>query len=483
MGPLPEKFLDRMQQRLGETYPAFLASYERPPLKGLRVNTLKISAEEFARIAPFPLGERVGQCDGYYIEEERAGADPYHFAGLCYLQEPSAMTVGTLAVFRRAERVLDLCAAPGGKTTHIAQIMGGKGVLISNEIDYKRAKILLENVERMGIANCAVTNATPEMLAQKFRAYFDLILVDAPCSGEGMFKREPNAIPEWSGENVAMCAARQKKILNYAAEMLCEGGSIVYSTCTFAEEEDEWQVRDFLREHPDFSLSEERKLYPHEFKGEGHFMAVLERPTPLPPSTGGGMTDEFSTGGGMTDEISTGGGEGSPLGGRASAVISCPPPASGGGVGEGVRPKPFRVRRDGAAEKAFSAFCKDFFADGGAPAGALHTLADGRMYLVPDGMPDFTGVPLMRLGVQLGEWDGKLFKPAHALAVAFGSTAKRKISLGREESRAYLRGETFVCDMDDGWVVVCVDGFPLGLGKAVHGVVKNHYPKGLRLRT
>ncbi len=428
---LPEKFIKRMQERLGKDYPAFLASYREDPAKGLRINTLKLSKEEFFAIAPaeFKLqGPVTG--DGVYTEGEKLGADPYHFAGLYYLQEPSAMKVGDLTLACRKERVLDLCAAPGGKTTLIAQQMGGKGILIANEIDYKRAKILSENVERMGIRNCAVLSASPETVAEKFPAYFDLVLVDAPCSGEGMFKKEENAIPEWSEENVAMCAARQRMILDRAAETVCAGGNLVYSTCTFSEEEDEGQVEAFLARHPDFTLKRQQKLYPHTFRGEGHFMALLE---------------------------------------RASDPLSY------------SRLKQFPVRRDREAERAFEAFCRDVF--GKVPVGAVHTLADGRMYLVPADMPDLTGVSLVRLGVGLGEWDGKLFKPAHALAMAFGQEAKKKISLSREEAKGYLRGETFEWDTENGWVVVCVGKFPLGFGKAVGGTVKNHYPKALRLRS
>ncbi len=426
---LPEKFLQRMQQRLGEQYPAFLASYERPPLKGLRVNTLKISAEEFCALAPeeFALGEKITES-GFLVGGEKLGADPYHFAGLYYMQEPSAMKVGELTKHCKKERVLDLCAAPGGKTTHVAAQMAGRGILFANEIDFPRAKILSENVERMGIRNCATMCAPPETLAELFPACFDLILVDAPCSGEGMFKKEPNAIPEWSEENVARCAVRQKGILECAARMLERGGRIVYSTCTFAEEEDEWTVEAFLKEHPSFTLVEEEKYYPHEFRGEGHFAAVLEKRE-----------------------------------------------------GESCAVRPFRIQKNAAAERAFCGFAEDFFAEPFRTEGRIHTLADGRMYLVPDGMPELS-VRLLRLGVELGEWDGKNFKPAHALAMAFGSLAKKKISLSREEAKTYLRGETLTCDAESGWVAVCVDGFPLGLGKASNGTVKNHYPKGLRLR-
>ncbi len=430
-----------MKERQGVDLPAFLASYEKPPERGLRVNTLKLSAEEFAARAPFPLGERVPwEKNAFYLSEEKTGADPYHFAGLYYLQEPSAMAVGKLSAGCSKMRVLDLCAAPGGKTTQIAAQMKGEGILIANEINFARAKILLQNAERMGIANCAVTSASPESLTTRFPAFFDLILVDAPCSGEGMFKKEPNAVPEWSEANVAMCAARQRAILDCAAEMTAAGGHLLYSTCTFAEEEDEWQIEEFLKRHSEFSLVKAHKLYPHICRGEGHFCALLEK-------------KEF---------------------------IFCPPPASGGG--EGVRHrsavKPYPICKNSAAERAFRTFEADFF---GEPlTGLVHTLGDGRMYLVPAGMPDLSGLSLLRLGVELGEFDGKIFKPAHALAMAFGDWAKRKVFLTRAESERYLRGETLTADLPNGWCTVCVEKFPLGLGKCVGGTVKNHLPKGLR---
>lgn len=423
---LPEKFIERMQKRLGTDFPAFLASYEKPPEKGLRVNTGQLSAEEFAARTPFPLGEGVPwERNAFYIREEKPGADVYHFAGLYYLQEPSAMAVGELAKRCRKTRVLDLCAAPGGKTTQIAAQMAGDGVLLSNEINYARAKILAQNVERMGIANCAVMSASPDTLAARFPAYFDLILLDAPCSGEGMFKKEENAIPEWSEENVARCAARQREILEHAASMLSGGGRIIYSTCTFAEEEDELQIAGFLHRHPAFSLLEEKKLYPHLVRGEGHYCALLEK---------------------QNEDM-------------------------------GYK-KPFPVLRDPQAERAFSAFWEACFSS---PfEGAIHTLADGRMYRVPMGMPDLTGATLLRLGVELGEWDGKFFKPAHALAMAYGKGAKRKVSLSRAAAEKYLRGETLEGELSDGWCVVCVEEFPLGWGKCVRGVIKNHLPKALR---
>lgn len=426
MMQLPAQFVKRMQERLGSEFPAFLASYETAPQKGLRVNTLKISPAEFSRRVPFALGGRVPWSgNGYYISEEKPGADPYHFAGLYYLQEPSAMAAVAMAKGCSTARVLDLCAAPGGKTTQLAAQMAGRGVLIANEVNFARAKILLQNVERMGITNCAVVSASPDSLAARFPAYFNLILVDAPCSGEGMFKKESNAIPEWSEENVIRCAARQREILDRAAEMTAAGGHILYSTCTFAEEEDEWQVEDFLKRHSDFVLVRREKLYPHLVRGEGHFCALLEK---------------------RDDETR--------------------------------RLRPFPILRNAQAERAFRGFEEKFFQT---PLnGMLHTLGDGRMFLVPVGMPDLTGLSILRLGVELGAWDGKIFKPAHALAMALGASAKRKISLSREESERYLRGEPLQTELAEGWCAVCVEGFPLGLGKCVGGTVKNHLPKGLR---
>lgn len=426
---LPEKFLNRMKERLGSDYPAFLSSYEKPPYKGLRVNTLKISVEEFLRNAPFPLGEQIADWEfrGFYHTQEKAGGYVEHFAGLYYLQEPSAMCIAEAVDACRKDRVLDLCAAPGGKTTLAASYMEGDGILIANEIDKGRAKILSQNVERMGIRNCAVVSTTPEKLAEQFPEYFDLILVDAPCSGEGMFKKEPNAIPEWSEENVKRCAARQQDILECAARMLAKDGRIVYSTCTFSEEEDEWQIEAFLKRHPAFVTYEEEtiKLYPHKVKGEGHFSAVLEKRE----------------------------------GERGSA-------------------KPYPVRRNAAANKAFEAFAKDFLKE--PLKGEITTLADGRMYLLPGGMPAVDAY-ILRLGVELGEFDGKLFKPAHALAMSLRRhQIKRFVELSRQECERYLAGETVSYNIENGWCVVGYKDYPLGLAKAVNGTLKNHLPKGLR---
>ena len=419
-----------MKERLGKEFPAFLRSYENPVYKALRVNTLKVSIARFLQNSPFPLGEQLlfpngEDITGFYIGEEKAGAYAEHFAGLYYLQEPSAMCVGELTAPCRKERILDLCAAPGGKTVQIAMQTEGEGILISNEIDASRAKILSQNVERMGIKNCAVTNAAPKQLAEKFPSYFDLVLADAPCSGEGMFKKEPEAVTHWSENNVALCAARQKEILDCAAETVAVGGRLLYSTCTFSEEEDEWQIRSFLTRHPEFELEKQEKIYPHRFQGEGHYCALLQK-----------------------------------------------------NEGERRNAKSYPVRRNLAANKAFSAFAKEFFQ--APPQGEITTLDDWRMYLLPAGMPAI-GVRALRLGVELGEFDGKIFKPAHALAMSLKrDDCARFVPLSREEADRYLRGETLACGCGNGWCVVGLGEYPLGLGKAVNGPLKNHLPKVLR---
>lgn len=422
---LPEAFLERMKERLG-SFPAFLQSYTQPVHRGLRVNTLKVSVEEFLSRSPFALTPVAWEENGFAVQEEKVGAHPYHFAGLYYSQEPSAMCAAPLLDVKRGERVLDLCAAPGGKTTQLAQAMQGEGVLIANEYVRSRAKILSQNLERMGVRNAIVVNSDVQSLATQFPAYFDKILVDAPCSGEGMFKKEPQAVSEWSEENVALCAARQREILDAAASMLRGGGRLVYSTCTFAEEEDEWQTREFLQEHPQFTLLEEHKLYPHEVAGEGHYAALFEK------------------------------------------------------SGEECKEKRhFSCKMDKRALQALEAFEKQFLRK--KLSGEYTLLPDGRVFLIPTGAPDLGKLSVLRAGIEMGEWDGKIFKPAHALAMA----VKREevnlyVALSEEDANRYLRGETVESTPPNGWCAVGIGDYPLGLGKIVNGTVKNHYPKGLR---
>ncbi len=422
---LPEEFLDQMRERLGEDFPAFLRSYVTPAYRGIRVNPLKISREEFLKISPFPLEQIPWEQNGFYIEEEKAGADILHFAGLYYCQEPSAMCAAPLLDVQKGERVLDLCAAPGGKSTQLAARMQGDGVLVCNEYVTARANVLLSNLERLGVKNAAVVNADTVRLAQEFPAYFDKILVDAPCSGEGMFKKEPSAVSEWSTGNVRRCAARQKEILENASAMLSVGGRMTYSTCTFSGEENERQIADFLAFHPEFTLLEQKLLLPHEIRGEGHFAALLEKRE-----------------------------------------------------GERRGAKPFPKRRDKRAEAAFSEFARSCLKC--KFSGEITTLASGKLLLLPEDLPALN-VFTLRAGVELGEWDGKIFKPSHALAMSLKrSEIGNYVALSREDAERYLKGETLSVQAENGWCVVGVGEYPLGWGKAVNGTLKNHYPKGLR---
>lgn len=299
---LPQAFLDRMEQMLGEEYPAFLQSYEKERYQALRVNPLKADRDAFEAAAPFTFRPVAWEPNGFYYEKEDApGKHPYHAAGVYYIQEPSAMAPAAYLDAQPGEKILDLCAAPGGKSTQIAAAMRGEGILISNEIHPARAKILSENIERMGIRNAMVTNESPQSLAKVFEAYFDRIMVDAPCSGEGMFRKNADACDEWSPENVTLCAERQAEILECAASMLRPGGRMVYSTCTFAPEENEGTISKFLAKHPEFEIADvmhypqmssgvaawtpdaqpglERtiRLFPHHVDGEGHYLAVLTK--------------------------------------------------------------------------------------------------------------------------------------------------------------------------------------------------------------
>ncbi len=419
-----EQYLRRLQERLTD-YAAYEACLRLPPYKGLRVNTLKLTAEEFAALSPFALEPVPWEGAGFYIEEERPGRSAYHDAGLFYVQEPSAMCAVPLLDVQPGERVLDLCAAPGGKGTQLAQAMQGQGILVLNEKIPARAKILLQNVERMGIVNAVVTCADPASLEERFAGYFDKVLVDAPCSGEGMLRKEPEAAANWSPENVSMCAARQKKLLDSAARMVCEGGRLVYSTCTFAEEEDEENVSDFLRRHPDFRLLQQRKIWPHRERGEGHFAALFER------TAGAGR----------------------------------------------LRLRPGKERAERAAVASFSSFAMDFFVR--PPAGRMLSFGE-TLCLVPEELFSLDGLRVLRAGLALGCARAGRFEPAHALALAARREDLRAVaSFSEEEIAPYLRGEELPCAVR-GWCAVAVNGYPLGLGKGSGNVLKNHYPKGLR---
>lgn len=478
---LPEQFLERMQEMLGEEFDIFLDSFSREKYQALRLNELKIamSGESAATLlapgeggvssAPFHLAKVPWSKNGYYYDkEDLPGKHPYHEAGVYYIQEPSAMAPVTLLEVQPGDRILDLCAAPGGKSTQIGAAMGGEGLLVANEIHPARAKILSENIERMGIRNACVTNETPRHLAEVFPEYFNRILVDAPCSGEGMFRKNEGACDEWSPENVQICGERQDEILDCAARMLCPGGRMVYSTCTFAPTENEGSIFRFLERHPEFHLMEIEKeklciegdgvpeyldvecdgtdidgvdkeelrktlrLWPHKIKGEGHYAAVLVKE---------------------------------------------------GKLTEGYEPFPLSGFQKGVSEKElgeYPEFAKEFLKT--KLFGNYMKFGDN-IYLIPENMPNLKGLKVLRPGLHLGTLKKNRFEPSHALALALSPNdvvLSWNLDSTEELASAYLNGQTFPAEGKKGWYVICVDGFSMGWGKLAGGVMKNHYPKGLR---
>ncbi len=431
---LPAEFTARMKKQLGAEYEAFEQSYGLPTKKAIRVNTLKISVESFKRVTPFALSPTPWEPSGFYVEGESLGKTPLHAAGAYYVQEPSAMSVVPWLEVKEGERVLDLCSAPGGKGTQIAQYMHGKGTLVLNEPVPSRRDILAQNVERLGIKNAVITCADPAFLAGIFRNYFDKILVDAPCSGEGMFKKEPNAVPEWSLKNVCGCAARQKQILDAADKMLCGGGRLVYSTCTFSPEEDEEQVEGFIRSHAGYALLEMRKLLPHNVGGEGHFFAVLQK-------TDGDRAADFQK---LTPSIPNKGDL------RAyreweSATLKAP-------IGNLILNGDALVCFNDGAEDIASAFPRS-----------------DRWRI--------------KQSVFLGKTESRApFTPSHALAARLAVGEANSVEVDEKTALDYLRGLTFACSPQlAGWYLAAYCGLPLGWCKAVNGTAKNHLPKGLRI--
>jgi NOL1/NOP2/sun family putative RNA methylase len=494
---IPPAFLDRMRDLLGQEAAAFLASYDAAPRTGLRVNTLKVSGEAYRRLSPFPLEPLAWTPDAFLtleplfrehgtlsgsiaqapassatseasphaissapspVEAAGPGRHPHHAAGLYYLQELSAMVVARVLDPQPGEQVLDLAAAPGGKATAIAALMRNEGLLVANEIHGQRVWDLAENLERWGARNAVITHESPERLADRFPDFFDRVLLDAPCSGEGMFRRSEAARREWSPELVHGCALRQSHILAQAARMVRPGGRLVYATCTFAPEENEEVIAAFLDSRPGFSVLEPGRLpgfgpgrpdwaaaggarpelrhairlWPHTGPGEGHFAAVLQ---------------------------------------RAGNAVSRP--ASRGRSERLPRP----------ALRLYQAFCEEVLT--GLPGADRLALAGAYLYAVPPDAPDLTGLRFIHPGWWLGAFKKERFEPSHALALGLSAAEVRPnrivdLASGGREVLAYLRGESLDRPGESGWVLVTTDGFPLGWGKRVAGVVKSHYPKGLR---
>ncbi len=494
MTQLPERFRERMKGLLGEDYRAFEEAMGEECLRGLRLNGLKIregrqegweelagrEAERIALRTGFTLTPVPWAKEGfYYGAGQRPGKHPYHEAGVYYIQEPSAMAVGELMNAAPGERILDLCAAPGGKSSHIASRMKGEGLLLSNELHPARAAVLSQNMERMGAGNCVVSNEEPVRLAQRFPAFFDGVVVDAPCSGEGMFRKDEEAAAQWSEELVARCAARQDEILDCAAVMTRPGGRIVYSTCTFAPEEDEGTVWRFLRRHPEFALEQpewragfaqgrpdwigslpetgreaahlERtvRLMPHLLKGEGHFAAVLRR-----------------------------------------AGDSLEMPRTSAGALRGREASYLDKRKNHELWRLVETFLRDTLTDPERFTQRKEYICFGeQVYLAPAEMPDMAGMRILRPGLHMGTIKKNRFEPSQALAEALlPQEAVSRLELASDEPGVlqYLRGEAIplMCGnfsgKEKGWALVCTDGYSLGWAKLAGGMFKNHYPKGLR---
>ncbi|MDO4265153.1 MAG: hypothetical protein Q4C63_01625 [Eubacteriales bacterium] len=416
---LPQEYLDRMRGYLGASFDSFLHSYDEPPKKGLRFHTDRIRKETMERL----IGEwhlrKVPWCEtGYYYEETgpfsvRPGRSPYHDAGLYYIQEPSAMLPGALAAPEKTDAVLDLCAAPGGKTTQTAC---SAGFVLSNEYVRKRAQILSSNVERMGLANVIVTSASAGALSALFPEFFDVILVDAPCSGEGMMRRDEIAVSEWSSENVVLCARRQEEILEEAYRMLRPGGRLVYSTCTFEPSENGGQAERFLSRHRDLALLSEETLYPHLCEGEGHYCAVFRR-----SGEAGGSKE------GQEEAL------------KRLRRARIPILRAGVEPGEWIAGKH-------RGEKRYE--------------------------------PSHAEALALRSGDLEGTCFLNLLSEHTALSYLRGESLNLDV-LPEDSYALHAEGKNAAGDTK-GYLPVCYDGYPLGWGKLVGRTVKNHYPKGLR---
>lgn len=455
---IPEAFLARMRAMPGLDLPAFLDALRAPPVRAFRLNPLKTDEKTLLPLLPFHT-EPLPFADGAFLAKaEAVGSLPAHHAGMLYMQDPSAISAVAAALPPPGARVIDLCVAPGGKTAQLAAAIGERGVLVSNEYVPARCRILQGNVERMGLCNTVVTCLDTAALAELYGAYFDLVVADAPCSGEGMFRKYEAAGAEWSLKNVLACAARQAQILDNAARLTRPGGRLLYSTCTFSIEENEANVDAFLTRHPAFhlvpvapavaavtadgvpfsgshageALALCRRFYPHLSPGEGQFIALLEREEDGTAATARDSAVPLSSA------------EGRAVGAQLNALVDLP--------------------ADLRAVLLREEFC-----------------------LAPDIPLPPRGV--FAAGVTVGRLQKGRLLPHHHLFSAFGRRFLRRLPLADGDPRvgAYLAGEEIACPelegVPSGFAAILYENAPLGGGKAVLGCLKNHYPKGLRQRT
>lgn len=457
---LPIEFEKKMKAFLGNEWDDFLYSYDNNRFQALRFNTLKVQSQEermrILKTLKISSEKKVSWAnEAYYFDENvRPGKHPYHEMGLYYIQEPSAMSAAALLAPKPGMRVLDLCAAPGGKSTQLATYLGDSGLLVSNEINTQRSRILSQNIERMGIKNAIVTNEDSFVLASHFPGFFNAIQVDAPCSGEGMFRKLPEAIEQWSMENVAICAERQKEILDNAAVMLKPGGVIVYSTCTFSKEENEDVIEYFLERHPDFTLEEMERFWPHKVDGEGHFVAKLVRR---------GCVDTDLKADRKTKKNKN-------------------------SKNRKNETKPALTKEN---MKLLSEFLDETISEDMAAwiKNSRLVMFGEQLYRLSDMEVDIKGLKVQRAGLHIGEFKKQRFEPSHSLALALKlNDAKNvvKLTCDNPQTIGFFNGQSVMlsdeqaAECKKGWALVCVDGYPAGWGKVNGAQVKNHYPKGLR---
>ena len=471
----PEKFEDRMKELLGDEYEEFLQCYQRPYFGGIRVNTLKISPKEFEHLSPFSISKIPWVYNGYYYEtNEQPSRHPYYYAGLYYIQEPSAMTPASLLPVEPGDKVLDLCAAPGGKSTELGARLKGEGILVSNDISNSRAKALLKNIELFGISNALVLSENPKKLAEYFPESFDKILVDAPCSGEGMFRKSPSIMKNWEQYGVEYYNKLQKDIILFAVDMLKPGGMMLYSTCTFSPEENEGTIAYLLQRRPDMHVvdalpnDDERKrlgisyegfdrgkpewidgpeeikkcirLWPHKIDGEGHFIALLRK-----DATDNKIQKESYNNIYKVRAVNS-------LSDEAKEFLSAITPLNN--IDE--------LYRQGRI-----------------------LIQNNRVYLVPSHYEERKGLRTLRQGLLLGEMKKNRFLPSQALACALKSSDYvNVINLSSHDNEAisYLKCETLSVETDNanGWQLITVDGYPLGWGKLNNNTLKNMYLPGWR---
>lgn len=431
----PTGFEEKYQRLLGKEAASFFSTFDQEPISAFRTNPLKEGRVTFSN--PIP-----GTKWGYYGKV--SGKSPEHVTGLIYSQEPAAQMVAQVAHPHEGMRVLDLAAAPGGKSTHLLSYLNNTGLLVSNEINNKRSKILVENIERFGARNVLVTNESAERLAKVFSSFFDLIVLDAPCSGEGMFRKQPDAMDYWSLDYPAQCATLQREILEDAVKMLANGGELVYSTCTWAPEENEeivaWLLDEFPLElvdipklngmTPGIDYPEAARMYPHHFKGEGQFVAKFRF------------------------------------------------------VGEHKLPKlkPARSNLTADQRSLWQIFQKEHLKV--ELKGDLQTFGD-QLYLLPLGLPDLSKVKIARNGLHLGTFKKKRFEPSFALGLALQpSEVRNKLELSQQDFEVYVGGETLQIkeSLPNGWYQLIIHGNGLGFAKLANQTLKNYFPKGLRFR-